>query len=68
MEASGGRDRHAWRTRSRHLTSDGVVTYQSCACGLSRVVLERATVLADHIKATRRAGAFGEQGPASGAT
>lgn len=30
-------DRHVWRTRSRHRTSEGTVYYQSCHCGLWRI-------------------------------
>jgi hypothetical protein len=30
--------RHFWRTRSTHTTSEGLVTYQSCACGRWRIV------------------------------
>ncbi|RKR88660.1 hypothetical protein BDK92_2989 [Micromonospora pisi] len=39
-------DGHVWHTRSRHRTSDGVVTYQSCHCGLWRLLsaAELATV------------------------
>ncbi|MFK3984612.1 hypothetical protein ACI2K4_30095 [Micromonospora sp. NPDC050397] len=31
-------DDHVWRTRSRHRTSAGTVTYQSCHCGLWRLL------------------------------
>gem|GEM_PF-5494698 len=30
-------DGHVWRTRSRHRTSEGVVSYQCCHCGLWRI-------------------------------
>lgn len=50
-EDGGG---HVWRTRSRHPTSNGTVSYQSCDCGLWRVLrLADADVLADQIGATR---------------
>lgn len=32
-------DLHFWRTTSRHSTSDGVVSYQRCACGKWRITL-----------------------------
>jgi hypothetical protein len=31
---------HVWTPRSRHSSSDGVVIYQRCACGLWRVTLD----------------------------
>ncbi|MTD15872.1 hypothetical protein GIS00_18210 [Nakamurella sp. YIM 132087] len=31
---------HIWSTRSSHLTSDGLVRYQQCACGRQRVLLD----------------------------
>lgn len=30
---------HVWTTSSRHVTSDGVVVYESCHCGLVRIRL-----------------------------
>jgi hypothetical protein len=30
---------HRWETTSSHVTSDGWVRYQRCACGLTRVLL-----------------------------
>ncbi|MFC0505417.1 hypothetical protein [Micromonospora costi] len=30
-------DGHVWRTRSRHRTSEGIVYYQCCHCGLWRI-------------------------------
>jgi hypothetical protein len=30
---------HDWRTQSRHPTSDGVVSYQRCRCGSSRILV-----------------------------
>jgi hypothetical protein len=30
---------HAWQTRSRHPTSEGVVRYQRCRCGSWRALL-----------------------------
>ncbi|WP_214411515.1 hypothetical protein [Sphaerisporangium fuscum] len=39
-------DGHVWETRSRHHTSEGLVRYQSCHCGVWRVVTGHdATVL-----------------------
>jgi len=38
---------HIWLTRSRHSTSDGVVSYQRCRCGLWRVVRGASQVLAE---------------------
>ncbi|MGH3357847.1 MAG: hypothetical protein ACRDO7_03525 [Nocardioidaceae bacterium] len=32
-------DLHFWRTASRHSTSDGMVSYQRCACGTWRITL-----------------------------
>ncbi len=29
---------HIWRTRSTHPTSEGLVTYQACACGRWRIL------------------------------
>ncbi|AVT30260.1 hypothetical protein C6361_13020 [Plantactinospora sp. BC1] len=29
---------HHWQTRSRHRTSDGIVSYQSCHCGMWRLL------------------------------
>lgn len=52
-------DGHVWQTRSRQLTSDGVVSYQRCHCGLWRLLLwrrllEPGCVLADRIGAGNR--------------
>lgn len=39
MTATHHQDKsHLWRTRSTHATSEGLVTYQSCACGRWRIV------------------------------
>lgn len=37
---------HVWHTVSRHPTSDGVVAYQRCHCGLWRVVVGIESVVA----------------------
>lgn len=37
---------HAWQTRSRHPTSDGVVRYQRCHCGSWRALLGSRPALA----------------------
>jgi hypothetical protein len=37
---------HAWRTASRHPTSDGVVSYQRCACGAWQVLVSDLTCVA----------------------
>lgn len=29
---------HFWRARSSHVTSEGLVTYQSCTCGRWRIL------------------------------
>lgn len=42
-------ERHVWRTRSRHTTSEGIVSYQVCECGLWRVVMNPGGVLADRV-------------------
>lgn len=31
---------HTWQTQSCHRTSDGLVSYQRCHCGLWRVLLD----------------------------
>lgn len=31
--------RHRWETESHHATSEGVVVYQLCTCGVRRVAL-----------------------------
>ena len=36
---------HTWSTCSRHLTSEGTVTYQRCRCGHWRALLGAAPVL-----------------------
>ncbi|WDZ84202.1 hypothetical protein [Micromonospora cathayae] len=38
---------HAWRTVSRHLTSEGQVRYQRCRCGRWRVVLDGPSTAAE---------------------
>ncbi|MFJ9553321.1 hypothetical protein ACIRPH_05870 [Nocardiopsis sp. NPDC101807] len=35
----GTRHEHLWSTESDHTTSEGVVSYQRCACGERRVTL-----------------------------
>lgn len=30
---------HQWAARSRHRTSEGIVVYESCHCGLARIRL-----------------------------
>lgn len=35
-------DNHTWTVRSRHLTSEGTVTYLHCACGQYLVRTDRA--------------------------
>jgi hypothetical protein len=50
-------DGHAWRTRSSHPSSEGVVSYQQCHCGVWRVLLGPDRVLAgtnDRSEITRR--------------
>jgi hypothetical protein len=37
---------HAWQTRSRHPTSEGVVRYQRCLCGSWRALLGSRPALA----------------------
>ena len=37
---------HAWQTRSRHPTSEGVVRYQRCHCGSWRALLGSRPALA----------------------
>jgi hypothetical protein len=34
-----GRVNHHWRIRSTHVTSEGVVIYESCPCGRHRMRL-----------------------------
>jgi len=38
---------HVWRTQSRHVTSDGDLSYQHCRCGQWRLLLG-----SDHVLAT----------------
>ena len=40
---------HVWSTRSRHPSTDGVVEYQHCVCGLWRVQLSDGRPLAERI-------------------
>jgi hypothetical protein len=35
---------HRWETTSSHVTSDGWVRYQQCACGLIRVLLNTEAI------------------------
>jgi hypothetical protein len=37
---------HVWRTRSKHLTSEGLVSYQRCLCGAWRVFVTPGRELA----------------------
>ncbi|MBB4958064.1 hypothetical protein [Micromonospora polyrhachis] len=41
-------DDHTWTIRSRHRTSTGIVSYQSCHCGLWRITHGTESVLAHH--------------------
>lgn len=38
---------HHWVVRSRHPTSEGVVRYESCHCGVARIRTERTDPDAD---------------------
>lgn len=29
---------HHWSTRSTHVTSEGLVSYQGCTCGVHRII------------------------------
>jgi hypothetical protein len=42
-------DVHAWRTQSSHQTSEGVLHYQRCACGVWRVLVGSDRVLANRV-------------------
>ena len=48
LQAHGTRSfhEHAWQTRSRHPTSEGVVRYQRCHCGSWRALLGSRPALA----------------------
>ncbi|GAB3139568.1 hypothetical protein GCM10027290_08970 [Micromonospora sonneratiae] len=46
-------DDHTWTVRSRHRTSDGLMSYQSCHCGLWRVVSGAGAVIANRVSTTR---------------
>ncbi|MDR6317377.1 hypothetical protein [Actinoplanes couchii] len=39
--------RHTWYTRSGHLTSEGRVRYEHCACGHWRIAVDRLVPAAD---------------------
>lgn len=45
---------HRWETTSSHMTSDGWVHYQRCACGATRVLLGAEPL--GMIRATTRLG------------
>lgn len=34
---------HSWTVQSRHLTSEGTVTYLRCSCGRFRIKTDRST-------------------------
>ncbi len=51
---------HAWQTRSRHPTSEGVVRYQRCRCGSWRALLGSRPALA--VKTGARTTYNGHQG------
>ncbi|MEO3929683.1 hypothetical protein ABGB07_38370 [Micromonosporaceae bacterium B7E4] len=56
---------HLWRTRSRHRTSDGIVSYQSCHCGMWRLLagtLRPSVVPTGAVRAP--VGTFAKGGPA----
>lgn len=38
---------HSWRTHSTHLTSDGLVRYQSCSCGRWRILTAAALAVVE---------------------
>jgi len=42
---------HTWTTSSQHRTSQGLVSYQRCHCGLRRITLAEQHVLADRVGA-----------------
>lgn len=46
---------HFWGTASRHSTSDGVVSYQRCACGQWRVMLAGPTIEVYAVRENRAA-------------
>jgi hypothetical protein len=47
-------DAHSWLTRTRHRTSEGVVSYQRCSgCGQWRLLVGRRRVVADGVGAAR---------------
>lgn len=53
---------HIWTTISRHPTSDGVVLYESCPCGLVRIRLaETVAARIEMLQGTQRAGATGRR-------
>jgi hypothetical protein len=47
---------HAWETSSQHRTSEGVVRYQRCHCGLRRITVNREHVVADRVGVRRFCG------------
>lgn len=42
---------HTWTTSSQHLTSEGLVRYRRCHCGLRRITLDGEHVVADRVGA-----------------
>ena len=46
-------DDHTWTVRSRHRTSTGIVSYQTCHCGLWRVTGGTGSALAHRVGADR---------------
>ena len=42
-------DTHVWQTQSSHQTSEGVLRYQRCACGVWRLLVGSGRVLADRV-------------------
>ncbi|MDW5329797.1 hypothetical protein [Plantactinospora sp. KLBMP9567] len=55
---------HLWRTRSRHRTSDGIVSYQSCHCGMWRLLSGPARPSVPPTEAVRAPlGRLAEDGP-----
>lgn len=44
---------HVWETSSQHRTSQGVVRYQRCHCGLRRITVDEEHVVADRVGGRR---------------
>lgn len=47
-----GGDGHVWWTQSSHRTSEGVLRYQRCPCGVWRVLVGSGRVVVDHVGAS----------------